>query len=178
VRAIFSLDNQHELRFSDSRKFGRLYLVTQEEEVTGKLGPEPLSDAFTLDVFRESLTGRSGVIKPLLLNQRFIAGIGNIYADEVLWLARIDPCRKADTLKPDDVERLYHAIRQALHDGIEHEGASVNWYRKPDGTSGTQQDHFSVYNQEGEPCPRCGTPIRKIWLAQRGTHFCPSCQIG
>jgi formamidopyrimidine-DNA glycosylase len=176
VRAVFGLDDGRELRFSDSRKFGRLHLVVREEEVTGALGPEPLSDAFTPDAFRQLIAGRRGAVKPLLMNQHFIAGIGNIYADEALWQARIDPRRKVDTLKPEDVERLYHALRTVLAEGIEHEGASVNWYRKPDGTTGAYQNRFNVYDQEGEPCPRCGSPINKIRLGQRGTHLCPVCQ--
>jgi formamidopyrimidine-DNA glycosylase len=122
------------------------------------------------------LARRKGTIKPLLLNQSFLAGVGNIYADEALWLARIDPRRQASTLNRDEVEALYEAIRRTLADGIEHEGASVDWYLKPDGTTGSQQNHFAVYDREGHPCPRCGTPTQKIWLAQRGTHFCPACQ--
>lgn len=176
VRASFMLDNSHVLYFSDLRKFGRLYLTIDEKEVTGSLGPEPLSDDFTLEWFTEQLARRSGTIKPLLMNQQFIAGIGNIYADESLWISLIDPRRKADTLKPEEIKRLYHATRQVLQDGIDHEGASVNWYRKPDGTEGEQQDHFNVYGREDQPCLRCGSPIHKIKLHQRGTHFCPVCQ--
>ncbi len=176
VRVVFGLDNGRELRFSDSRKFGRLYLVSDLQEVTADLGPEPLADDFTLEVFRDRLARRRGAIKPLLLNQSFLAGVGNIYADEALWRARIDPRRRADTLRPGEIEELYHAIRSALRAGIEHEGASVNWYRKPDGTSGTQQAHFNVYDRANLPCPRCGTAVSKIKLGQRGTHFCPVCQ--
>src|SRR5574341_1187732 len=146
------------------------------DDITANIGPEPLSDEFTLTVFQERLARRKGTVKPLLLNQSFLAGVGNIYADEALWLARIDPRRQASTLNRDEVEALYETIRRTLADGIEHEGASVDWYRKPDGRTGSQQNHFAVYDQAGQPCPRCGTPIQKIWLAQRGTHFCPACQ--
>jgi formamidopyrimidine-DNA glycosylase len=176
AHVVFGLDDGNELRFSDVRKLGRLYLVADAEEVVGKLGPEPLDDTFTLEAFRERIATRSGMLKPLLLNQRFIAGVGNIYADESLWQAGIAPRRKADTLTAREVEALYHAIRGALQDGIDHEGTTLSWYRKPDGSAGTYQDHFKVYSRPDEPCPRCGTPIRKIWLGQRGTHFCPKCQ--
>ncbi|MBN1120957.1 MAG: bifunctional DNA-formamidopyrimidine glycosylase/DNA-(apurinic or apyrimidinic site) lyase [Anaerolineae bacterium] len=177
VRAIVGMDDGRELRFSDLRKFGRLYLVKHAEEVTGNLGPEPLSEAFTLERFQELIGHRKGMIKPLLMNQEFIAGIGNIYADESLWLAGIAPRRGADTLKPGQIEKLYHAIRQVLQQGIENEGASINWYRKPDGSTGSYQERFYVYDRTGQSCPRCGDAIQKTRIAQRGTHFCPSCQV-
>lgn len=175
-RAVFVLDDGHELVFSDQRKFGRLYLTPQADDVIGDLGPEPLYDDFTLETFRVLLSRRHAMIKPLLLNQRFIAGIGNIYADEALWRAQIDPRRKADTLQPAETDRLHRAIQEVLREGIQHEGASINWYRKPDGTTGEHQNHFSVYEREDKPCPRCGTLIDKIKLGQRGTHYCPTCQ--
>ena len=177
VRVSLSMNDGKELRFSDSRKFGRMYLVDAMEAITSNLGPEPLSDEFTLAVFRGLIGKRKGVIKPLLLNQTFVAGVGNIYADEALWRAQINPQRQASTLSDYETKKLYQAVRKVLSDGIRHEGASVQWYRKPDGSEGQSQNHFSVYDQEDRPCPRCGTPIRKIWLAQRGTHFCPACQI-
>ena len=176
LRVVMYLDDGRELRFSDVRKFGRVYLVADLDPLLGQLGPEPLSDEFTPDVFRECLKGRSGLIKPLLLNQTFVAGIGNIYADEALWHARIAPQRRADTLKADEVERLYLSIRRALQDGLDAEGSTINWYRKPDGSAGEYQKQFRVYDREGEPCLRCGTQIRKIRLGQRGTHYCPNCQ--
>jgi formamidopyrimidine-DNA glycosylase len=176
LRVVFGLDDGRELRFSDSRKFGRVYLIDDAEQVTGRLGPEPLADTFTPEAFLARIGTRSGMAKPLLLNQEFIAGIGNIYADEALWLAQIDPRRKVDTLKLPEAERLYHALRRVLHDGIAHQGSSVSWYRRPDGTTGEHQDHFNVYDRQDRPCPRCGTPVCKIWLGQRGTHFCPVCQ--
>jgi formamidopyrimidine-DNA glycosylase len=176
LRVMLTMDDGRELRFSESRKFGRMYLVADENEVTGKIGPEPLSSAFTLRVFRERLSRRSGAIKPLLLNQTFLAGVGNIYADESLWRARISPHRAADTLTDNESQELHNAIRKVLEDAIRFEGASVKWYRKPDGTQGESQKHFNVYDQTDKPCPRCGSPIRKEWLAQRGTHYCPACQ--
>ncbi len=176
LRAVFGMDDGHELRFSDSRRFGRLLLTDSAEEISTRLGPEPLSEEFSLDAFHARLTARRGTVKPLLLDQRFVAGVGNIYADEALWSAGIDPRRKVDTLKRDEIARLYFALRSVLLSGIEHQGASINWYRKPDGTRGEQQDHFNIYGRAGKPCPRCGAVIQKIRLGQRGTHYCPSCQ--
>lgn len=176
VHFMFQLDNAHQLRFSDSRKFGRVYLVDDPLTVLGNLGPEPLDDAFTLDVFRDMISKRSAVIKPLLLYQGFVAGIGNIYADEALYASRIHPLRRADSLSDDEVARLYTAIREVLRLGIEREGASVNWYRKPDGSKGSAQHGLKAYGQTGNPCERCGHPIEKTVVAQRGTHLCPVCQ--
>ncbi|GAB4569787.1 MAG: bifunctional DNA-formamidopyrimidine glycosylase/DNA-(apurinic or apyrimidinic site) lyase [Anaerolineae bacterium] len=176
VHFQFQLDNRHQLRFSDSRKFGRVMLTPDPSWVIGKLGPEPLADSFTLDVFRERLAGRKGALKPLLLNQSFIAGVGNIYADEALYRAGLHPLRTADSLSEEEQARLYTSIRAALQAGIDHEGASINWYRKPDGTTGESQKHFFAYGQTGIPCQRCGTPIERIVVGQRATHFCPTCQ--
>jgi formamidopyrimidine-DNA glycosylase len=176
VHFTFQLDNAHQLRFSDARKFGRVYLVEDPAEVLGALGPEPLDDHFTLDAFRARIAGRSGQIKPLITNQQFIAGVGNIYADEALWASRIHPMRAADSLSADEIAALYAAIRATLRDGVAREGASVNWYRKPDGTKGTAQQTLQVYGRAGEPCPRCGQPIVRIVVAQRGTHLCTACQ--
>ncbi|HML24843.1 MAG TPA: bifunctional DNA-formamidopyrimidine glycosylase/DNA-(apurinic or apyrimidinic site) lyase [Aggregatilinea sp.] len=176
VHFTFQLDNAHQLRFSDSRKFGRVYLVEDPAEVTGALGPEPLSDSFTLETFRARLAGRSGALKPLLLNQTFLAGMGNIYVDEALFASGLHPLRRADSLGEDDVARLYAAIRHVLDEGVRREGASVNWYRKPDGTKGSAQNGLNVYGQTGRPCPRCGTPVIKTVVGQRGTHLCPTCQ--
>jgi len=177
VHFLFQLDNAHQLRFSDSRKFGRVYLVDDPAEVLGRLGPEPLADDFTLDAFRACFARRKGALKPLLLNQAIVAGVGNIYADEALYRARLHPLRRADTLTDDELVALYTALRQVLADGITREGASVNWYRKPDGTKGNAQTGLQVYGHAGEPCPRCGTPILKTVVGQRGTHLCPACQI-
>jgi formamidopyrimidine-DNA glycosylase len=177
VHFRFQLDNKHQLRFSDSRKFGRVYLVDHMDEITEKLGPEPLSDEFTLEVFREAIRRRSGILKSLLLNQEFVAGVGNIYADEALHMAHIHPTRTADTLSDEEIERLWKSIRAVLHAGIEREGASVGWYRKPDGTKGNAQNGLVAYGHAGESCKTCGTGIiEKITVGQRGTHFCPNCQ--
>jgi len=179
LRVKFSLDNGTELRFSDARRFGRVYLVNRPDEILPKLGPEPLDDAFTLEVFRKQIKGRKGVLKSLLLNQAFVAGVGNIYADEALHIARLHPLRTADSLNSAEVKRLYHAIQQALNEGLHYQGASIGWYRKPDGTRGELQHHLRVYrtrSDQDRPCPDCGTPITTIRVGQRGTHFCPTCQ--
>ncbi len=176
VHVKFGLDNGQELRFSDSRKFGRVYLTQTVEAVTGDLGPEPLEDIFTEAIFRERLAGRSKVIKGLLLDQTFVAGTGNIYADEALHRAKIHPLRKSETLTDAEIAALYTSLRAALADGVNYEGASIQWYRKPDGSAGESQHHFFVYGRDGEPCHTCGAVIEKIRVAQRGTHFCPVCQ--
>lgn len=179
LRVRFLLDDGRELRFSDSRKFGRVFLSRSEADLLPKLGPEPLDEAFTLAQFRALIKPRKGALKPLLLDQSFVAGVGNIYADEALHIARLHPLRRADSLTGSEVRRLYDGIRQALDDGLRYEGASINWYRKPDGSAGTSQDHLRAYREAGnldKPCPVCGGPITKIFVGQRGTHFCAHCQ--
>jgi formamidopyrimidine-DNA glycosylase len=176
VHVEFGLDDGETLYFSDARKFGRLHLMADPSPVFDRLGPEPLDDDFTLADFTARIQKRTGMMKPLLLNQAFLAGVGNIYADEALWLARIAPQRKANTLGEREIADLHRAIRKVLSDGIVHEGATISWYRKPDGTAGESQDHFNVYDREEVPCLRCGDPISKIRLGQRGTHFCRTCQ--
>lgn len=171
------LDDNKQLRFSDARKFGFVALVADPAEVmSDKLGPEPLTNSFTPAVLTQRLRGHRKAIKALLLDQTFVAGVGNIYADEALHRAGIHPQRAADSLTPTEIARLYGTIRQVLTLGIEREGASINWYRKPDGTQGSAQKHFVVYDREGEPCDTCGHPIEKTRVAQRGTHYCPHCQ--
>lgn len=145
-------------------------------DIAPDLGPEPLEDDFTSELFRERLSGRTRIIKALLLDQSFLAGVGNIYADEALHRAGIHPLRTADGLSKAEIVRLYDMVRIVLREGIDYEGASINWYRKPDGTTGEAHEHFYVYDREGQPCLTCGHPIEKIRVAQRGTHFCPQCQ--
>jgi formamidopyrimidine-DNA glycosylase len=176
THTVFLLDDGHELRFRDTRKFGRVYLVDNLDEVVGKLGPEPLDDAFTADALHELIGGRKRVLKPLLLDQAFIAGIGNIYADEALFYAGLHPQRRSDTLSADDVARLHKAIQEVLQLGIEREGASISSYRKPDGEKGSMQGDVAVFRRTGESCYNCGSPIQRIVLGGRSTHFCPSCQ--
>ncbi|NWG18370.1 MAG: DNA-formamidopyrimidine glycosylase [Chloroflexi bacterium] len=176
VRLRLHLDDGQSLYFSDARRFGGVYLVDDLARIAPRLGPEPLDDSFTVDALRERLTGRRKRIKALLLDQSFIAGVGNIYADEALHRAGIHPLRFSDTLSGPEIARLHGAIRAALASGIDYEGASINWYRKPDGTPGESQEHFFVYGRDGQPCLTCGQLIVKIRVAQRGTHYCPNCQ--
>ena len=173
VRTIFDLDNNHQLRFKDTRKFGRVYLVDDPNMVVGKLGPEPLADDFSVEDFKALFQRRKGRLKPLLLNQTFIAGIGNIYGDESCFIAKIDPRRLANTLSAAELEKLYHAIRQALNAGITHKGASLDEVYR----GGEFQNHFQVYGRTGEPCLNCGAAIQRIVLGGRSTHFCSRCQI-
>jgi formamidopyrimidine-DNA glycosylase len=176
VHFRLGLDDGQYLCFSDARRFGRVYLAADIATIAPDLGPEPLADDFTVKRFRERLAGRHRQIKALLLDQTCIAGVGNIYADESLHRAGIYPLRPADTLTKAETARLYRAVRAALNDGIERQGASINWYRTPDGQQGTSQDYFDVYGRAGEPCHTCGQTIVKTRVAQRGTHFCPNCQ--
>jgi formamidopyrimidine-DNA glycosylase len=176
VHTAFGLEHGQELRFWDLRKFGRVYLVHNPEQVLAGLGPEPLEGGFTAEALQERLYGRTRFLKTLLLDQSFIAGVGNIYADESLFYARLHPQRLANALQPDEVAALHTAIQKALNMGIEREGASINLYMKPDGSKGDMQNAVAVYQRTGDPCPRCGTPIERIVLGGRSTHFCPQCQ--
>jgi len=173
---IFELDNGRELRFNNVRKLGRVYLVDDEGEVVGDLGPEPLDDDFAPPDFAALISARRGMIKPLLLNQRFMAGIGNIYADEALFAARIHPERRADALTAEEIERLYHAIRQVLAQGIQNRGTTFSDYLDAEGREGSNQEHLRVFRRAGRPCPRCETPIERAVVGGRGTYFCPRCQ--
>lgn len=173
---IFELDDGRELRFNEMRKLGRVYLVDDADEVVGDLGPEPLDDDFTLAHFAALLSGRRGKIKPLLLNQRFLAGVGNIYADEALFAAGIHPERRAETLTTEEIERLYHAIHQVLRQGIENRGTTLGAYRDAEGREGMNQGYLQVSRRTGQPCLRCGTPIERTVVGGRGTYLCPQCQ--
>ena len=176
---VIGFDNQMDLRFVDPRKFGRVYLFRSGLELndflSSRLGPDSLVD---LDeaVLAAKLSGRSGRIKSLLLDQAFLAGVGNLYADEALWEARLHPLRAANSLEPDEVRRLAVAIKQVLILGIERRGTSFSSYRDSDGRPGENQEFLSVYGREGQACPRCGTPIHRIVIAQRSSYFCPTCQ--
>ena len=172
AHTIFHFDDGWELRFTDTRKFGKVYVAAQAEAVTGDLGPEPLSPRFTAQWLGERLAVRQRQLKPLLLDQTFLAGVGNIYADEALHRAGLHPLRRSDTLKPAEVRALWRAVRAALRAGLRHNGASIDWVYR----GGGFQHHFRVYDRAGEPCLTCGTPIRRIVVGQRGTHFCPRCQ--
>lgn len=187
VRLVLALADGREVRFRDIRKFGRVGLYGRDP-VTGELvtevggaavfaaiGPEPLDPAFTVRDFRRQLRGRKGRLKPLLLDQSFLAGVGNIYADEALWAARLHPLRTAATLRPPDERHLYEAIRSILAEAIERRGSSIDDYTAPDG-DGSMQERLQVYQRTGEPCLRCGRTIRRIVVRARSTHFCSWCQ--
>lgn len=176
THTVFSLASGKELRFQDTRKFGRVYLVHDPQEIFSQLGPEPLAESFTVDCLRQQLNGRTRVLKPLLLDQTFVAGIGNIYADEALFYAGLHPQHRADSLTADDIQALHGAIRKVLQLGIEREGASISNYIKPDGSKGDMQNAVAVFRRTGMPCYQCGNPIQRIVLGGRSTHFCPHCQ--
>lgn len=176
AHTVFNVGGKHELRFHDVRKFGRVYLVQQSSEIVGDLGPEPLDESFSPELFYTMLHGKKRLLKPLLLDQTFIAGIGNIYADEALHWAEIDPRRQSDTLSKLESDTLHMGIRHVLNLAIERNGSSISSYRKPDGDPGNMQDSLKVYGQAGMPCPRCGNKIERIKLGSRSTHFCPACQ--
>jgi formamidopyrimidine-DNA glycosylase len=177
-RVVFLLDDARRLVFTDPRKFGRiaLYPAAELSGALGELGLEPLSEEFTPAALASLLAGRARQIKPLLLDQTCIAGIGNIYADEALFHAGIHPLRQAQTLTLDEVARLHTAIRDVLTLGIEHGGTTFGRYQDIWGEAGRNRDHLAVYQRAGMPCLRCGTPLVRIVVAQRGAHFCPTCQ--
>lgn len=177
-RVCFNLADGRRLLFTDPRKFGRIELWPSacESEALKGLGPEPLSQDFTVETLAKSLAAHKGAIKQVLLNQEVVAGLGNIYADEALFYASIHPLRHANTLTPLEIQRLHEGIVSVLTLGIEHGGTSFNEYRDLWGEAGDNYNHVRVYHQEGKPCVRCGTPIERIVVAQRGTHFCPGCQ--
>jgi len=172
MHTVFQLDNGHQLRFRDPRKFGRIYLTADPATVLGQLGPEPLHDEFSADDFRALCRRRKGVLKTLLLNQEFLAGLGNIYAGEACFLAGVDPRRQISTLDDAEVERLYHAIRRTLRHGIVHRGSSLDSVYR----GGEFQNHFQVYGRENQTCFTCGTNIERVMLGGRSTCFCPRCQ--
>jgi formamidopyrimidine-DNA glycosylase len=178
ARVILYLDSGRRLRFSDMRKFGRVILTEDVNEVLGDLGPEPLTEDFTLQKFKHMLAQRSGRIKPLLLNQRFLAGLGNIYVNEALWQAGVHPLRPANSLSSAEVEALYHAIRAVLRAAIDEGGTTLDNgnFRQANGEAGEFASQLQVYDREGAPCACCGTPVERITVGQRGTYFCPCCQ--
>lgn len=178
AHVVFGLDAGEELRFHNPRKFGRVYLLADPDEVLGELGPEPLDEAFTAAVLADRIGQRRGRIKPLLLDQRFLAGLGNIYVDESLWRARLHPLRTADTLDQAHIASLHAAIREVLERAVAARGTSLSdaGYRDLTGNLGEMQGTLAVFGREGEPCPRCSTPVTRLVVAGRGTHVCPICQ--
>ncbi len=176
TRAVIEMEDGTAIFFRDPRKFGRMWLVEDIDTVVGKLGPEALGKEFTEKRLAALLAKRSIPIKALLCEQEAIAGIGNMYADEALFLAKIHPLRPASSLNPEEVARLYKAIREVLLAGIKNKGASIVNYYRPDGSKGTAHSEFRVAHRGGLACFVCGTPIQRIVVRGRGTYFCPKCQ--
>ncbi len=176
-RVRIALDDGRVLRFVDPRKFGRVCFARTREAVLGALGPEPLGPAFTAAWLAEALRARRRVLKPLLLDQTFLAGLGNIYVDESLHRAGLHPLSRSERVTAAAAARLHAAIRAVLAAAIEREGSSFDtFYRTPEGKPGSYQHLFRVYARTGEPCLACGEPIRYLVVGQRGTHVCPRCQ--
>jgi formamidopyrimidine-DNA glycosylase len=177
---VLDLDSGERLHFRDQRKFGRIWLVDDVTHVLAKLGPEPFSEDFTSEGLIDALAGRTAAIKALLLDQSIVAGVGNIYADEALFRAKIDPRRAGGDLTTAEVCCLWQSVRDVLQMGIELRGSSLGTgpqnYTPPDGLPGEAQESHQVFRRTGLPCLKCGTPVERVVLAQRSTHFCPSCQ--
>jgi formamidopyrimidine-DNA glycosylase len=171
-RLILGLSGDLSLIFNDTRKFGRIWLTDDPDQVLGALGPEPLDDDFTPRIFFIQLQNRHRQLKPLLLDQTFLAGMGNIYTDEALHISQLHPRRLSDSLTEQQAIRLWQAIRDVLQEGIRRNGASIDWVYR----GGDFQNYFRVYGREGEACPVCKTIIERMIVGQRGTHICPVCQ--
>ncbi len=176
----FRLDDGRQLRFHDTRKFGRFYLPADPEAVLARLGPEPLDPGFSARCLARHLKGRRRMLKPLLLDQRFIAGLGNIYVDEALWDAGLHPLRTADTLLQAEVRRLHRAIRKVLRRGLKNLGTTLGTgattFYSLSRNRGRNKDELKVFRRTGAPCPRCRRPIERLMVGQRSTHICPACQ--
>ena len=177
---IVGLDDGRTLRYHDTRKFGRWYLMADPERRLGDLGPEPFDPAYTGKVFSRDLRVRRRQLKPLLLDQTFIAGLGNIYVDEALWDAELHPAALADSVSQEDARLLHRAIRKVLKRGMRNLGTTLgtgnaNFYSVGK-RRGRNQDQLNVFRRTGEPCPRCGTTIERLVIGQRSTHICPECQ--
>jgi formamidopyrimidine-DNA glycosylase len=175
-RAVFHLDNGAAIHFWDPRKFGVMWLDDNTSAVASELGPEPLDPAFTPTVLSKLMKDRKAPVKAVLLDQSIIAGIGNMYADEALFAAKLHPLKPAGGLSAEEISRLHHAIRQVLRRALTRGGASVRNYIRPDGRPGTAHDEFVVAHGVGKNCPGCGGPIERIVVRGRGTYICPRCQ--
>ncbi len=177
-RMCLNFTDGERLLFTDPRKFGRveLWSQNQEAEAFAGLGPEPLDGTFTIEQFAEALSRRKTSIKPALLTQDLVVGLGNIYADEALFYAGLHPLRRANSLTPEEIRLLHEGIITVLTNGIEHGGTSFNDYRDLWGEAGDNYNHVRVYQKDGTPCIHCGTLIERIIVTQRSTHFCPTCQ--
>ncbi len=171
-RLALAFTDNTRLVFNDTRKFGRVWLTAVPEEVTGRLGPEPLDRSLDGEAFFQMLTARTRQLKPLLMDQSFLAGLGNIYTDEALHAAKLHPLMNSRDITPAQAEKLLKAIRGVLNEGILRNGASIDWVYR----GGDFQNHFRVYGRKGELCPECGGKIERLVVGQRGTHICPGCQ--
>ena len=180
VRAVVRLDDGSDVVYRDVRRFGTWDLLEPGDLdayfAARRLGVEPLGRSFTAASLGRALAGRKAPVKAALLDQRAAAGVGNIYADEALWYARVNPLRLAGELGEEEIAALREGVRKALRLGIKRQGATLRDYRGADGSPGTMQNEFRVYGREDEPCERCGTPIAKTRVAGRGTWYCPTCQ--
>jgi formamidopyrimidine-DNA glycosylase len=180
ARVVLTLKDRRRLVFYDTRKFGRFRLTPSPESVLDPLGPEPLARNFSSKVLADRIGRRKGRIKPLLLNQKFIAGLGNIYVDEALWRAKIHPMRTADTLNGAEIRSLHRAIRHVLRQGIRNAGTALgggeNNYRSILRNRGENAGQLKVFRRTGQPCPRCGRAIERLMVGQRSTHLCRRCQ--
>ncbi len=178
-RALVKLDDGSDVAYRDVRRFGTWLLLEPGEldaYLAPRLGEEPLDAPFTAARLGQLLARRRAPVKAALLDQRTLAGMGNIYVDEALWRAKIHPLRPAESLEPNELRRLHRAVRTSLEHGLARQGSTLRDYKLPDGASGSMQHEFKVYGRGGEPCDRCATPIAKIRVAGRGTWFCPTCQ--
>ena len=178
---VFDLDSGSQLRFQDTRKFGRMQLMSDAGMVLDRLGVEPLSKTFTAKLLSQIVNQRKRMLKPMLLDQKIIAGLGNIYVDEALWDARLHPCRRSSTLNKTETKSLHHAIRKVLRRGLKNMGTSLgsgkaNFYSVAR-RSARNQDQLMVFRRTGQSCPRCKSPIERIIVGQRSTHICKSCQV-
>ena len=171
-RLVLLFTSGTRLAFNNPRKFGRVWLVTDPGKVLGDLGPEPLDEALDSNRFHSMLQQHKRQLKPLLMDQHFIAGMGNIYTDEALYRGKLHPIRRSNTLTKEESACLLDSIRSVLQEGIRHNGASIDWVYR----GGDFQNHFNVYGCAGDPCPVCGTQIERLVVGQRGTHICPGCQ--
>jgi len=171
-RVIINFDDKYRMAFNNIRKFGRIWLTDNPQEQLGNLGPEPLSDDFTVEDLHLILKSHNRQLKYFLLDQKMIAGIGNIYTDEALHRAKLHPALKSNSLDFHQTQILWDSIREVLKEGIKNQGSSIDWMYR----GGDYQNYLSVYNLEGEPCKTCKTPVACIKIAQRSTYFCPTCQ--
>lgn len=176
LRAVLSLDDGTELRYADLRKLGRLRLVEDLREVTDKLGPDALSDRFTTGYLQRTFERRRAPVKAVLMDQRTLAGLGNIYADEALFAARVNPLRRADSLSAREVKRVRRGIREVLHDALGNRGSSFRDYVDANGQAGRHQFEVKVFRRTGQPCYVCGAEIQRAKVGGRSAHFCPRCQ--